>query len=276
MNSLLPFTLTQQADHALQGAPALDSSGVRLLEPDTASDALPLGVDSLGQPRETLMQRRRVDVLAQRLAIHLSQEVWQRLFYGAGRPGIAFTETPLAVLFVESMETDGQRTTQDNFLAAVERLARQHGGTVDNFAWGGSIVFFPSVDAGVRTAVALHRAAPEWQLRMGIHSGDGLVARFRSAGGSHATLLGSHAGQAEAVAAAAVYGSVGLSVQAHAAWLSGGCAEGVVEGEHASAGANASTTFARPCVSAAGPWHCERIGNGSMRLVPTNQRGSAA
>jgi hypothetical protein len=194
---------------------------------------------------------RRIDLLAQRLAIHLSQEVWQRLFHGTGRQGIAFTQAPLGVLFIESSLSDGDRRSQDDFAATLEQLSREHGGTVDAFAWGGSLVFFTQAVQAVGTAMALQRALPERNLRMGVHHGDCLLARFRSAGGSHATLLGAEATQAAAVASATDGGSIGLSSAVH------------------HLGANF------PGATAAG-WRCERNANGSMRLVPTRRNSPAA
>ena len=195
-----------------------------------------------------------VDMLSQRLAIHLSQEVWQRLFHGTGRPGIVFTHAPLAVLFIESLLGNAERRSEDTFYAALERLAREHDGTADAFAWGGSLLFFAQAGQAVRTALALQRAVPERKLRMGIHHGDCLLARFRSAGVSHATLLGAEATQAATVASATDYGSIGLSASVLPGWLE-------LTAQDAAAASN---------------WRCERNGNGSMRLVPTNRSLPAA
>jgi class 3 adenylate cyclase len=199
------------------------------------------------------MHQVRVDLLSQRLAMHLSQEVWQRLFHGPGRGGIVFTQAPLAVLFIESLPGEGERRGQERFFVALERLAREHGGTIDEFAWGGSLLFFGQPDEAVRTALALQYVVPEQRLRMGVHHGECLLARFRSGGISHATLLGEAAAEAAAVASASEYGSVGVSGAVKREWLE---LAGVSDRK--------------------AQWRCERKGNGSMRLVPTGPSQPAA
>lgn len=212
------------------------------------------GAAAIARDARDATHDRRIDLLSQRLAIHLSQEVWQRLFHGTGRQGISFSQAPLSVLFIESLLGDGAGSSHEDFFGTLERLAREHDGSVDAFAWGGSLVFFAQAAGAVRTAMALQNAVPERKLRMGVHHGDCLLARFRSAGVSHATLLGSEATQAAAVAGATDYGSVGLSSPVSTEWLA---------------------RVAQDTGSASG-WQCERFGNGSMRLVPTHRSKRAA
>lgn len=254
MDPFFPFTLPTAQISAGRGASALVGDSLALHDRRECAEAQ---VPLTNAPEPSTHQLR-IDLLAQRLAVHLSQEVWQRLFHGAGRHSIGFTQATIAVLFVESLALDRQQPGQDHFLAVLGRIAREHGGTVDAYSWGGSLVFYPHVESGLRTAAALQRAAPEWKLRMGIDCGECLVARFRSAGGSHSTLVGAGPAEAAAVATASDYGSVGLSAQAHAEWLS------------------MQFTLA-PAGGDQGPqWRCERNGNGSMRLVPTNGPRPAA
>jgi hypothetical protein len=229
--ALLPLTLPQAKPERELGSPASGTA-------DAKQD----------------MHHMRVELLSQRLAIHLSQEVWQRLFHGTGQDGITFTQVSLAVLFIESPLHEASPCSQDIFFAAMERLAREHSGTVDLFAWGGSLLFFPGPVQAVRTALALQRVASDRSLRMGVHHGECLLARFRSAGVSHATLLGAESTQASALASATDYGSIGLSPQVLRDWLD----------------------LAAHDADAANGWRSERNGNGSMRLVPTNRSQPAA
>jgi len=160
---------------------------------------------------------RRMEVLSERLSRHLSPDVWQRLFHGAGKETISFRQRTLTVLFIESGDLGGwTRFSQEGFMAEVRRLASNHYGAVDDFGWGGTVVFFEDAGDAVRTALDLQRSAPELKLRMGIHTCACELGTFRSGGESHCTLIGPETAATAHVAATAAYGSIVISPDAYA------------------------------------------------------------
>jgi len=158
-----------------------------------------------------------MEVLSERLSRHLSPDVWQRLFHGAGTETISFRQRALTVLFIESGDLGGwTRFSQEGFMAEVRRLAGQHYGSVDEFGWGGTVVFFEEPGDAVRTALDLQRSAPELKLRMGIHTCSCELGTFRISGESHCTLIGPETAATAHVAATAAYGSIVISPDAYA------------------------------------------------------------
>ncbi|MEP6823244.1 MAG: response regulator [Ramlibacter sp.] len=160
---------------------------------------------------------RRMEVLSERLSRHLSPDVWQRLFHGAGMETIAFRQKALTVLFIESGDLGGwTRFSHEGFMAEVRSVAGRRYGSVDEFGWGGTVVFFEDAGDAVRTALDLQRSAPELKLRMGIHTCGCELGTFRINGDSHCTLIGQETTAAAHVAATAAYGSIVISPDAYA------------------------------------------------------------
>ena len=207
--------------------------------------------------RQASARAKRIELLSERLSRHLAPEVWQRLFHGVGKPSIEFSEQPLTVLSIESLNLGGCQGGEEQLPALVDRLARQNGGTVDSFGWGGTAVFFSDLLDALRAALALMQGASDARLRIGVHSCDGVVASFRSGGEVHRTLLGSAASEAATVSGTAGYGSIGLS----------GPVEVALE-ERIGVPLGAADLPAWLFHEA--QWAFQRTANGSLRLIPTS------
>lgn len=207
--------------------------------------------------RQAKDHAKRIEMLSERLSRHLAPEVWQRLFHGIGRQSISFHETPLAVLFIEALDLNGCPPGREPLPALVDRLARQNGGSVDSFGWGGTALFFGNVTDGLRTALALMHGEPQPALRIGVHSCNAVVASFRSGGQLHSTLLGSATAEAATVSGAAVYGSIGLSVAAQ-------------ELLQARIGLPLDGAMVPVWLFQDAQWRFARTNNGSLRLIPTS------
>jgi len=159
---------------------------------------------------------RRIEELSEKLARHLSPQIWDRLFHGAELEAIRFEQKQQTLLYAESGSVGGlSERNSDSFAAEVEWLATRHGGTVDRFVDGAAVVFFDEPAACVRMAMDLQRSASELQLRMGIHTGVCDIGRFRAEGEPTSTLIGHEAGLAAKVAATAATGSIAVSPESY-------------------------------------------------------------
>jgi len=252
-----PPTQSQDADSqirpAFEWAEAAVATGATLAQ----SEVQRLVQAQVLASRQAKAHAKRIDLLSERLLRHLAPEVWQRLFHGIGRQSIAFDETPLAVVFIEALELGVCRPGHESLPALVDRLARQHGGAVDSFGWGGTALFFGNVTDGLRTALSLMHSAPEPALRIGVHSSDAVVASFRSGGQLHSTLLGSTTAEAATVSGAAAYGSIGLSA----------AAQDLLEDR---IGVPLDGAKVPVWLFQEATWGFARTANGSLRLTPTS------
>jgi adenylate cyclase len=160
---------------------------------------------------------RRIELLSEKLARHLSPEDWQETFHGGGLDTIRFEQKVQTVLYAEA---GGQRVwsdrERDSFTAEVEWLAMRHHGTVDHFIDGAAAVYFDEPAACVRMAMDLQRSANELHLRMGIHTGLCDIGTFRSGREARWTLIGPETGLAAQVAATAATGSIAVSPETYA------------------------------------------------------------
>ena len=162
-------------------------------------------------------QGRRVALLSEKLARHLSPEVWQRLFHGPGYGSISFEEKQQTLLYAEAPGSDIMNGRERDSLAAeIEWLAARHHGRVDCFHDGAGVVLFDDPTACVRMAMDLQRSANDLRLRMGVHSGNCDIATFRSDLDSCCTLIGPEPALAAKVAATAAIGSIAVSPETYA------------------------------------------------------------
>ena len=161
---------------------------------------------------QTALARRR-EALAEKLSPHLPPAEWRALFHGAAG-AIEFDERTVTVVYAETtlLPAWGDRA-RESFCADVERLAARHGGTVDPYVWGASVIVFDDAHAAVRMAMELQRSARALQLRLGVHTGEALLAKFRSHGAWQFTLVGAQTGRAAQIAAAADAGGIVVSPQ---------------------------------------------------------------
>jgi adenylate cyclase len=160
---------------------------------------------------------RRIELLSEKLARHLTPEAWQELFHGAELEAIHFERKAQTVLFAEAGElriwSDQER---DSFTAEVEWLAMRHRGTVDRFIDGAAAVFFDEPGPCVRMAMDLQRSANDLHLRMGIHTGICEIGAFSSGHEARCTLIGPETRLAAQVAATAATGSIAVSPETYA------------------------------------------------------------
>lgn len=160
---------------------------------------------------------RRIELLSEKLARHLSPEDWQELFHGAELETIRFEQKAQTVLYAEAGDTrmwsDRER---DSFTAEVEWLATRHSGAVDRYIDGAAAVFFDEPGPCVRMALDLQRSAGALHLRMGIHTGICDIGTFRSGREARCTLIGPETGLTAHVAAAAATGSIAVSPETYA------------------------------------------------------------
>ncbi|MBC5764278.1 adenylate/guanylate cyclase domain-containing protein [Ramlibacter albus] len=152
----------------------------------------------------------RREALAEKLSPHLTPEKWRAVFHGTDP--ITFDEAVVTTLYAETTLMPGWGDPErDGFVAEVERLAARHGGEVDLFVWGASVVVLQEPHAAVRMALDLQRGATASNLRIGVHTGEAVIASFACNGIACRTLIGAQVGRAAKVAASAAKGSIVIS-----------------------------------------------------------------
>lgn len=159
---------------------------------------------------------RRLEALGERLSRHLLPQAWHQLFNGAGAATIAFEDCALMLLSVHAAALQGGLRERDDFVARLDTLARQHGGSVDHYGWGHTTVFFDEPHHALQAALALQRALAGERVLLGLHHCACEVARFRGLGAWERTLLGDEAAQARQATAGGLPGVVVVSPQAYA------------------------------------------------------------
>lgn len=174
-------------------------------------------VERVEQHVQATLHARRMEQLSERMSRQLAPEAWQRLFHGEDQFSISFEEKQVTVLYAETtlLPQFGERD-RDSFAAETQWLATRYHGQLDPYIYGATVAFFDAPEACVRMAMDLQRAAVELQLRIGVHTGIGVVGTFRSDGVTRCTLLGPEIGLAAKVAATAATGSIVISPETYA------------------------------------------------------------
>ncbi len=173
-------------------------------------------IDRVEAHVRTTLHTRRMEELSERMARQLSPEAWQRLFHGEGLPSIRFEEKHLTLLLAETPLLDAWRERdRDSFTAEVEWLVTRHMGEFDRFVFGATVAYFDNPIACVRAAMDLQRSAAELRMHIGVHSGDAVLAHFRSEGFEHRVVLGPVVEAVAKVAGTAATGSIMISPQTY-------------------------------------------------------------
>ncbi len=159
---------------------------------------------------------RRLEALGERLSRHLLPQAWHQLFNGAGAATIAFEDCALTLLSIHAAALQGAPDERDAFVARLDTLARQHGGSVDHYGWGHTAIFFDEPQRAMQAALALQRELAGERVQLGLHHCACEVAAFRGLGAWERTLLGDEAAQAREATAGGVPGVVVVSPEAYA------------------------------------------------------------
>jgi CheY-like chemotaxis protein len=165
--------------------------------------------------RETLYARR-MDELSEKMARQLAPDAWQRLFHGQDRHSIRFEAHTLTLLYAETpLYAAWSERDRESFNAQIGWLVARHMGEFDSFVFGATLAFFTDPLACVRAAMDLQRCAADLRLRIGVDSGDAVIAQFRSEGRVQRTVLGPVAEGAARAASTAATGSIMISPQTY-------------------------------------------------------------
>jgi CheY-like chemotaxis protein len=160
---------------------------------------------------------RRMEELSERLARHLTPAAWDRLFQGRDRRSIRFEERTLTMVYAETTALPGYgERGRDAFCAEIDWLVNRYGALTDDFVFGAAVAFLEDPHTAVRMAMDLQRTATALRLRVGVHTGSVVLARFESDGMQALTLLGGETRQAARVASSAASGSIMISPQTYA------------------------------------------------------------
>lgn len=165
--------------------------------------------------RRTL-HARRMEELSEKLARQLAPHAWQQLFHGPGLPSIRFEDKHLTLLLAETpLRTGWSERDRDSFDAEAGWLVTRHHGEFDRFVPGATVAFFEDPAACVRAAMDLQRSAADLRMHIGVHSGDAVLAHFRSGGFEYRTVLGPVVEGVARVAGMAATGSIMISPQTY-------------------------------------------------------------
>ncbi len=159
---------------------------------------------------------RRLEALGERLSRHLLPQAWHQLFNGAGAATIAFEDCELTLLSIHAAALQGEPDERDAFVARLDTLARQHGGSVDHYGWGHTALFFDEPARAMQAALDLQRDLAGERVQLGLHHCACEVASFRGLGAWERTLLGDEALLAREATAGGVPGVVVVSPEAYA------------------------------------------------------------
>ena len=161
---------------------------------------------------------RRVDLLSEKLARHVSPESWARLFHGPDANSISFEEKQQTILYaVVAGRGLQEERDRDSFRAEVEWLATRHRGNVDRYEDAACVVAFDEPAACMRMALDLQNSARSLDLRVGVHTGICEIGTFRSEHEMRCTLIGLETRLAAKVAATATTpGSIAVSAETYA------------------------------------------------------------
>lgn len=133
---------------------------------------------------------RRMDVLGERLARHLSSGEWQDLFHGDSAGSLEFVQVPLCLLLVAAAPLNGAAGERADFLAHLAELAGRHGGTLDVFERDATVLLFDEPANALRAALDLQGSCPRHGVRLMLHDLRAELARFEHRQAAQRTLVG--------------------------------------------------------------------------------------
>ncbi|MEJ7929987.1 response regulator [Ramlibacter sp. AN1015] len=160
---------------------------------------------------------RRMEVLGERLARHLSPGQWEDLFHGARAPSIRFAHQPLMLLLVQSAALNGSTSEREAFRGELALLALQFGGELDRFERESTVLLFDEPASALKALRAMQQRHDPRGLRLALHDMQAEVARFEGPGGLERTLVGGEAERVRQAAEEARGGVVAISPAAYAA-----------------------------------------------------------
>lgn len=135
-------------------------------------------------------QARRMEVLGERLARHLSPGEWQDLFHGETAGSLEFVQLPLCLLWVTAAPLNGSAGERAEFQAQLAQLAARHGGGLDAFERDATVLLFDEPAAALQAALELQQGCPRHGVRLALHDVRADLARFEHRMAPQRTLVG--------------------------------------------------------------------------------------
>lgn len=161
--------------------------------------------------KELQEQKNKIQDIADKLGKYLSPQIYETIFEGKNDARIGASRKKLSVLFVdlvdftpatELMKLEDLSVWLNTYLDQMAELALNHGGTIDKFIGDGIMVFFgdPETNGDKEDAIRCVLLGLEMlkraddlglNIRIGIHSGEGVVGNFGSKNRMDYTVVGS-------------------------------------------------------------------------------------
>ena len=150
-----------------------------------------------------------LDALSHRVLRHMSPSAWRKLFLRPHQEVMHFTPASGTLLSAAAQVPawhDASAVQQE-----MEYLARQHGGELDPCPDASALLRFDDAQAALQMALELQQSAGDVRYKVGLASGECLVATLQLEGRSLRVLVGGVVEQVEDVMRLATPGSIRLA-----------------------------------------------------------------